>query len=594
MHTDRSSGPGGLRLPSIWPGAASRELTAGLSRLHWRWYVRIGLALLLVGSTAGVAVGLTQSRLPDSGERALVARLHPSDIEHAAQDGNDCLRTRPPNGNCSGPLNNLSNNFGTGVNGGSSARFDEAFELGDELFSHVFSAAEGGGANVGRGERYTRMPRADLNGFGEWANHTPSRATGPNAASCDACHFEGGADGAGVAANNVHRDPRHSGDPKQMIQRSTPHLLGLAGLQLTAEEITEELFSDRDGARNAACQVGGTQTRNLTAKGIGFGSISATRTVASPCTVTFNTSGVRGVAADLVVRPFQWKGTVNTVRDFVRGAMHNENGVQAVEMAGDGVDGDFDGVDDELTIGDITALAVYMSFQPRPTTLQELSGITNPATGQPFVTLSTAQNNSINNGRTVFGDVVHCDSCHVPSVTLNGRIWQEPSDNPNYRDATFPAGQSPTSRGVSPTGGPTGGPIRVDITRNGPDNRNVIPGTNGDVLGSFRRSGNGATVSAFTDYRRHNLGFEVAEQIDEEGTGASTFMTRALWGVGSTGPYMHNGAATTLTEAILLHGGEASNSRSAFLALSGSSTGRQQQVDLIAYLNEHVLLTQEE
>ena len=212
----------------------------------------------------------------------------------------------------------------------------------------------------------------------------------------------------------------------------------------------------------------------------------------------------------------------------------------------------------------------------------------NPATGQPFVTLTTAQNNSINNGRTVFGDVVHCDSCHVPSVTLNGRIWQEPSDNANYRDATFPAGQSPTSRGVSPTNA-----IRVDITRHGPDNRFVIPGTNGDLLGSFRRNGNGATVTAFTDYRRHNLGFEVAEQIDEEGTGASTFMTRSLWGIGSTGPYMHNGSATTLTEAILLHGGDAASSRSQFLALSGSSTGRQQQADLIAYLNEHVLFTTE-
>ncbi|HYW87800.1 MAG TPA: di-heme oxidoredictase family protein, partial [Chloroflexota bacterium] len=70
----------------------------------------------------------------------------------------------------------------------------------------------------------------------------------------------------------------------------------------------------------------------------------------------------------------------------------------------------------------------------------------------------------------------------------------------------------------------------------------------------------------------------------EEGTGASTFMTRALWGVGSTAPYMHNGSATTLTEAILLHGGQASFSRMNFLTL-----GPDSQADLINYLNEHVL-----
>jgi len=534
---------------------------------------------MLVGGSTTVALGLTSSRLPDARELALIARNHPSTFEHAGQDGNDCRRTPPPNGICNTVLNNLSNNFGTGVNGGSSARFDKAFDIGDAIFSHAFTAAEGGGANVGNGERYTRMPRADLNAAGQWATHTPARATGPNAASCDACHNEGASDGAGAAVANVHRDPRHSADPKQMIQRNTPALFGLAGLQLAAEEMTDELFLGREQAKIAACLLGGTQTKPLNAKGISFGTISATRTSSNPCNVTFNTDGVKGVATDLVVRPFQWKGTVNTVRDFVRGAMHNENGVQAVEVAGDGVDGDFDGVANELTIGDITALATYMSFQPRPTTLQELSGITNPATGKPFVTLTSAQNDSINHGRTVF-DQIGCASCHVHSVTLFNRIWQEPSLNPNYRDATFPAGQNPASRGVSPDN-----PIRVDITRNGPDNRFVIPNTGGDLLGSFMRTGlTGATVSALTDFRRHDLGFEVAEQIDEEGTGASTFMTRALWGVGSTAPYMHNGSATTLTEAILLHGGEAKDARSNF-----GDLGPDSQADLINYLNEHVL-----
>jgi CxxC motif-containing protein (DUF1111 family) len=32
------------------------------------------------------------------------------------------------------------------------------------------------------------------------------------------------------------------------------------------------------------------------------------------------------------------------------------------------------------------------------------------------------------------------------------------------------------------------------------------------------------------------------------------FLTRPLWGVADTGPWLHDGRATTLTEAILLHG----------------------------------------
>lgn len=46
------------------------------------------------------------------------------------------------------------------------------------------------------------------------------------------------------------------------------------------------------------------------------------------------------------------------------------------------------------------------------------------------------------------------------------------------------------------------------------------------------------------------------------------FLTEAPWGVGSTAPYLHDGRATTLTEAILEHGGAAAASRSAFLRLA--------------------------
>src|SRR5262249_49170443 len=89
--------------------------------------------------------------------------------------------------------------------------FEHAFETGDELFETVFNALDGVGANVGRGQRFTRVPRADLDGPREWANHVPRRETGPNAESCNSCHRLPGDDGSGLAVDNVHRDPRHFG-----------------------------------------------------------------------------------------------------------------------------------------------------------------------------------------------------------------------------------------------------------------------------------------------------------------------------------------------------------------------------------------------
>jgi len=56
--------------------------------------------------------------------------------------------------------------------------------------------------------------------------------------------------------------------------------------------------------------------------------------------------------------------------------------------------------------------------------------------------------------------------------------------------------------------------------------------------------------------------------------------TPPLWGVADSAPYLHDGRAGTLREAILLHGGEASQSRRQFTRLS-----RQNQNAVILFLN---------
>ena len=44
-------------------------------------------------------------------------------------------------------------------------------------------------------------------------------------------------------------------------------------------------------------------------------------------------------------------------------------------------------------------------------------------------------------------------------------------------------------------------------------------------------------------------------------------MTEPLWGVGSSGPYGHDGRSMTLRDVILRHGGEAQGARDGFAAL---------------------------
>lgn len=75
-------------------------------------------------------------------------------------------------------------------------------------------------------------------------------------------------------------------------------------------------------------------------------------------------------------------------------------------------------------------------------------------------------------------------------------------------------------------------------------------------------------VTPFTDLLLHDLGPALADGIAQGEASGSEFRTSPLWGVGWSAPYMHDGRAPTLTDAILAHGGEAQAARNAFGALS--------------------------
>jgi CxxC motif-containing protein (DUF1111 family) len=75
-------------------------------------------------------------------------------------------------------------------------------------------------------------------------------------------------------------------------------------------------------------------------------------------------------------------------------------------------------------------------------------------------------------------------------------------------------------------------------------------------------------LPAYTDLLVHDLGQENADGLAVGFATGTEFRTAPLWGVALHGPWLHDGAAATMEEAIDLHGGEGEASRDAFAALN--------------------------
>ena len=162
----------------------------------------------------------------------------------------------------------------------------------------------------------------------------------------------------------------------------------------------------------------------------------------------------------------------------------------------------------------------------------------------------------VQHGEQVF-DVIGCTSCHKPEIVLNTRYFVEP--NPYNPPGTC----SSAAEGCTD--------YAFDMTKDG-DKPRLEKGPNGTAI-----------VRAYTDLKRHNLCDDPGpdtirwfcnEQLaqgrpDQDGKpGTEFFLTRKLWDVGNTAPYGHRGDISTITEAILYHGGEGRASRDAFAASS--------------------------
>jgi hypothetical protein len=436
-----------------------------------------------------------------------------------------------------------------------------AIRRGRQLFQRKWSGFEGLG------------PRVNANASGDI---TEVRRLGAGLSdSCAACH--GRPRGSAGVGGDVATFPD---------SRDAPHLFGLGLIEMLADEMTADLRAIRTQALNEAKTgtVAGTTataarpprpapvTRPLTTKGVSFGRITAHPDG------RVDTSAVRGVDANLRVKPFLHQGVTASIREFLVGAFHAEMGLQAADpvlcaatkaegssvaakpaesIAGfkydpaldeferppacgeEGPDPDQDGKTNEID----PALVDYVEFY--------LLNYFKP--GQYRVTPRAAA------GLTSM-QRIGCTSCHVQNLTV--RNDRRIADVETKYDA---------ERGIFNDLFATATPLYKTVADSA-----AFPQLQ-PIGGQF------VVRNVFTDLKRHDLGAQFHER-DFDGTKITMHVTEPLWGVGTTAPYGHDGRSVTLDAVIRRHGGEAAPVTRAYTALSPD-----QQENIVLFLQTLVL-----
>ena len=436
-----------------------------------------------------------------------------------------------------------------------SIALDDLRALGLSVFATPFNRFDGhGDGPFDPGETRPREPgaRPTLQGNGQFL-----RVNGLDAQSCNECHgFVSntpplpilGIGGVGGAVNNaliapslidvadatddrVTPQPGHE-PPLALVAdgqadyngrfANPPGLHGGGGKEALGKEMTAELQALLDVAERAPS---GTLTE-LWTKGVFFG------VVATLPGGALDLSGVEGIGplelsdrSQLVIKPFGRKFESFSMRDFDRVAMPFHFGIEPVEVVGEGVDRDGDGAVDEVSISEMAALHVFDVTNPPPRDL--------------------TRGRTAREGFALF-EQIGCSDCHVPELHTRSRELP----------LAFPEVAADPSANVY---------LRIDLRE----------------VGFPPAPGGGVRVRLFSDLKRHDMGPELAEDLEQAGAENRFFGTAALWGVADTAPYLHDGRATTLRDAILLHRGEAGEVRDAFAGLSSP-----EQEKLLAFLGQ--------
>jgi cytochrome c peroxidase len=394
-------------------------------------------------------------------------------------------------------------------------------QQGRRLFETKFNEMDGAGRPRATGDSKP-TPRSAENGL------SFSRIAGPDASACSACHNQPQIGGSGDFATNVFVGAHFTDPPTKSVnrevtnERNTTSLFGSGLIELLAMEMTRELHARRSAALDEAAKTATVVKTQLIAKGVKFGDLLALPNG------DLNLAELRGVDYDLVVRPFGVKGIAASLREFTIAALNQHHGIQAVERFGwerTGVkDFDGDGVEEEFSVGQLTALVVFQAQLSPPPQL-----LSSDATRRAEEA----------HGQQLFENI-GCVNCHKAALPLDSSVFREP--NPFNRPGTI-------------TPSDVMGTVNIDLSAGQP--QPVI-------------------VRAYTDLKRHNLcdpevGHFCNEVRKQDNVDTELFLTAKLWDAASSAPYGHRGDLRTLSTAILAHGGEARRERQSFLQLDDPS-----------------------
>ncbi len=433
--------------------------------------------------------------------------------------------------------------------------------FGGKLFAANWTDQDGGGRPLSKG---TGQPLTDRSQSLTGARAF-NRLSGPDANSCQGCHIGpyqaagGGGDfvaNAFVAADRFDFVTFERGDTKptrgtvdehgrpvtlQTVgnSRLTPGLWGAGYLEMLARQMTGDLRRIRD-------QVQPGQSKALVTKGISFGTLARRRDG------SWETGGVQGLprpsvatitasGPSLIVRPWRQSGSVVSLRDMTNTSFNQHHGIQTTERFGIGTDPDGDGIVNEMTRADVTAVTVWQASLPVPGRL-----IPNDPEKERLILA----------GERLF-DEIRCTSCHVPSLPLEKKSWVYSEPNPYNPPKNLRRGEART--------------LEVDLASSALPQPRLVPAENDP---------NVILVPAYTDFKLHDITDpadpDAAEALDinerpgspKFAAGNRQFLTRRLWGVGNQPAHFHHGLFTSLKQAVLAHAGEALDQRRAFERLT--------------------------
>lgn len=415
---------------------------------------------------------------------------------------------------------------------------EELANEGEALFTAKFTELDGAGRPMAtQAILPTKRKRP--------ASQIFQRIAGLDANGCSSCHNDPVTGGAGDFSANVFVAEGFTFPDLDTIdqqfsnERNTNHLMGAGLVELLAREMTDALQRQRREGLRQARTSGQPAKVALSAKGVQFGHLTANPDG------TIDTTAIEGVDPDLVIRPFGQKGVMTSLRQFTINALNHHHGMQALERFGpqwtDETDFDGDGVETEMTKGDVSALVAWQATRPPPT-------IRQPA--DPEWREAAAE------GGDLF-DRIGCVECHIRALPLESLEFTDPGPHD------------------------MAGTLRTDDV----DQPAIYDLGLLEFVSSLERDETGAIlVPLFGDLKRHKMADQQVaalgnELLSQRFVGRDVFQTAELWGIASTAPYGHRGDFTTLNSVIRAHGGDARPARDAYLELA-----TEQRSALIAFL----------